>query len=406
MKKKKEKNLFEKIDNAKGEVTIKAYKDEKLVYYDSGQNAVTNWMRQIILMLLTGNGFSSKGENTAFKNNIQHTPDNCRNSSVNISKPDRSNHSTTFNYDGYLMNNNQYFWDPLELKKFYTTSEMSENIYAWFPTKILFGTGREFNSWEELKALTETNYNSWYSQMLQLYGESEQSSIKAANNFNSNIQLPCNQYSGSLAQGISQGEGNIILCRTTNDPDPNISVQSTETGLNMNYGIVGAIKSPYFDEQDNQSTLNILEQFISEQGRLLQKEWRGVGRPAFIYFRTPTQSNDPELPTEAWDQVQGGIDVTLSRGAENPFLHKITFSVKLPQQTGTSYATKYYPYNGYNLKQIGLFNDSLFVYSPVGSGNQFAKYNMSHGTLLAKKNITPFFKTADLSINLTWVLSI
>ena len=73
------------------------------------------------------------------------------------------------------------------------------------------------------------------------------------------------------------------------------------------------------------------------------------------------------------------------------------------QSSGSSSIGKYYPFNGYTFKQIGLFNDALFNTDETGSTD---KDTMPCGTMLAIKNIQKFSKTADESVEFTWTLTI
>jgi hypothetical protein len=402
---KKNKELDERIADAKGEVEIKGFKNGKLIYQHNGNNVVTNWQRQAILCLMTGSVFSRNG-NISIGQDVSSV--GSRVSSQSINMPNFNNdppyHTPTANLDGYLMNDGQFFWDQNEVfQKKYSTSTIQQNIYAWFPTKVLFGTGKEYESWEVLRAENETEYSAWFDQMKALFGNGDDT--QASNNFNTNITgIGCNKYSGSLTQNIFSGNANTVRTRTVNDPDSNRILTSTAS-MNLDYGVVGAIKSPYFDSAI-QADQQMLEANISEDGRLLLPQFRGVGRPAFIYFRTPNDGGTN--PVESWSSPEGGIDVVLSRDSNKSYIHKITFSIKMPQQTGTDFAGSYYPYNGYSLKSVGLFCDALLTngVDASSSQNEYPYKNMSHGTMLAKKYITPFTKVSDTSVSLTWSLQI
>ena len=63
-----------------------------------------------------------------------------------------------------------------------------------------------------------------------------------------------------------------------------------------------------------------------------------------------------------------------------------------------------YQYNGYTLKQIGLFNDALMC-SKEGVESDLSK-KMPCGTMLAIKNIATFTKTADEELIFTWTLTV
>ena len=80
----------------------------------------------------------------------------------------------------------------------------------------------------------------------------------------------------------------------------------------------------------------------------------------------------------------------------------------MPAQNATNDAIgKYYPYNGYTLKQMGLYNDA-YLDPSMGNDNpdSYAYSNMCCGMLLALKNITSFTKTDDNEMTITWTLTI
>ena len=164
---KKSGNLSDKIASSlmDGYVDIKAYKvnnngTKDLVYHDTGDNVVTDWMRQTILMLLSGYCVTANGavgiEENKFKSTQPSVSEDC--------------HSTSNNIDGYLLNGEQFFWEydratckqPVSGNYVPDESALTNTpIFPVFPTKVLFGTGREFSSWEDLKSETSIAYPNW-----------------------------------------------------------------------------------------------------------------------------------------------------------------------------------------------------------------------------------------------------
>jgi hypothetical protein len=171
--------------------------------------------------------------------------------------------------------------------------------------------------------------------------------------------------------------------------------------MNKNYGVVGAIKTVYFEEADN----DLLQTTLTQEGKLLKPINRGIGRPCFIYFNTPQRDNKVY---EGWDQPEAA-EVSLSKDASANYLNKITFNITMPSQDATSNSIgAYYPYNGYTLKQMGLYNDAHLT-TTTNASNDLTSYpynNMQCGMLLAIKNITAFQKNADTEIRLQWTLTI
>lgn len=393
-----------------GFVDIKCYKvaddgSKKLVYHDCGDNVVTDWMRHTIMVMLTGSVFSKNGNSILSNPTAQSSRQSDTAFSMlgqtNVYHSAKSTTSTEKNLDGYLLNGKQYFFNADEITKKYSRPAESlenDNFYAYFPTKVLFGTGKEYSSWEVLQTENETANATWYTEMLNSYGGDV---TTAKNNFDANIDLTCNTFSGSISKNIYSGNGNITKMRTVNDPDSSSNIISTTSTMNKNYGVVGAIKTIYFQEEDK----DYLQSTLSDSGKLLKPVNRGVGRPCFIYFNTPQDSGKTK---EGWDDVSSA-EVALSKDNSSTYLNKITFSITMPAQSAAENAVgKYYPYNGYTLKQIGLYNDALLTtgVDSANDTNSYAYNNMKHGMLLAIKNITAIQKTADTEIKLTWTLTI
>lgn len=402
-----------------GFVDIKGYRiseDGKrtLVYHDCGDNVVTDWMRHAIMVMLTGSVFSANGRDSLDTATAQVS----RGSSASFTMPGQSlqyhqakstDHPFGKNLDGYLLNGKQYFYNAgvksspdQDLTEKYSQSTMADNKYAYFPTKILFGTGKEYSSWEILQTENEAANATWYTEMLNSYG-GDLSTAKA--NFDTNIDITCNTYSGSISKNIYTGNGAITKNRTVNDPDSSSSIISTTSTMNKNYGVVGAIKTIYFDEENDSA---YLQSTLSDSGKLLKPVNRGVGRPCFIYLNTPQITvGGKRTPKEGW--ADSSAEAALSKDSSASYLNKLTFTVTMPAQTAADNAVgQYYPYNGYTLKQMGLFNDARLTTGTDSSQdlNSYPYNNMPCGMLLAIKNITAFEKTADSEVVITWTLTI
>src|SRR5574344_349991 len=398
---------------ADGYVDIKVYDEssgsKKLVYHDTGDNTVTDWMRQAIIVMLTGGCFSPNGKKntsttteSATKTEQYSTP--CVDTTSNKIHA-KSSSSDGINYDGYIINGGQYFWDPKDFKGHYSSTTFTNDIYPIFPTKVLLGTGKEYNSWSELETECQGTYSTYYANMLTEYGGD---SSTATTNFDNNIATSdnsnnCNIVSGTISKGVYTSYSTTIQrARTVNDPDSSITTE-VSSSASKNYGVIGPIKTMYFSEADDESKLMST---ISDSGNLLLPTYRGVGRPCFIYMNKKNTSDDSY---STWDTSTSEVAVSANSGMY--YLNKITFKVTMPAQTDT-YAGTYYPYNGYTLKQIGLYNDALrTLHSSATTGETEGSIssvykNMPCGTLLAIKNMTPFSKTAGESVVLTWTLTI
>lgn len=409
-----------------GYVDVKAYKHEengekKLIYHNTGDNTVTNWMRQVIMLLLSGYSLSSYGTTAP---NATSVSNNILDSNL-YSKPDSDNHSDEFNTDGYCLNGNQYLSyfnnsntsdNSTVSENFYPVTNNNDiyganDMYALFPTKILLGTGCEYTDWDSLREFNETDNATWYADIVQQYGNGDVSTAKS--NFNKltgadgDNGYACNTYSGTIGvQGNYTGNGSMLPAVTVNDPDTTSNITSS-ADMAKRYGVVGAIKTLFLPSNASDTALGgtpLLETTISDSGRLMTGQFRGAGRPCFIYFRRSSgTSTNGDKPAD-WDKQTS--DVFVSKDSESAFLNRITFRVVIPaQSSGTAAVGVYNPFNGYTFKQVGLYNDAVFGTDTTKSPTKYSA-NMPCGMLLAIKNIQSFTKTADESIEFTWTLTI
>src|SRR5574344_1705026 len=131
-----------------GLVDIKAYRningEKKIVYHDTGDNVVTNWMRHVLMVMLTSSAFSKNGASvvsSAITTSAGSVANSAAFSAPGTATDDTIYHTDSKNLDGYVLNDNDYFWNSSELMEHYSKSTLSSNLYGYFPTKILFGTG-------------------------------------------------------------------------------------------------------------------------------------------------------------------------------------------------------------------------------------------------------------------------
>lgn len=419
-KNKEKKNTKEKILNSlmDGYVDIKAYKhdkngNKKLVYHDTGDNTVTDWMRQAIMLMLGGYPLSYNG-------NTEINSGPSKDDADQITKPNKEYHSSSssnsYNKDGYCLNGEQYLWNgenlkshyPIEgNKEYYNDTSSTTNYYALFPTKVLLGTGCEYTDWQSLRDINEEENATWYTNLIAAYGDGDEDNAEA--NFDSLLGLTgetdsykSNQYSGTVGmQGIYSGSGAMVRAITVNDPDNTTNISSSAE-MSKRYGVVGAIKTLYCPSSEDDCS-EYLEETVSDSGRLIKGRYRGAGRPCFIYFSRNDKKQSKKLD---WDELVS--DISVNRDSASTYLNRITFRIIIPaQSSGTGAIGEYSPFNGYTFKQIGLFNDARYNTgsSEVQPTTTIAN-NMPCGMMLAVKNIQNFTKTADESIEFTWTLTI
>ena len=366
--KKKYKELISKKEDDKeffpltlrGQIEIIGSKDGKVFHYDKGENTVTVWGKHAVMHLLTGDVFSSSGTSRLTGN---------------------SDHITDItNNDGTLLSGKQYF-DASSFPGTYSWWSASDSVlpsqpYSYFPVKMLFGTGFEFSSWNNIASTIGDNT---YTDIYATDGYN-------STNFNANISGAINTYSNIYASG------NITKTKTMND----IYAQALSTPVitETDSGISGAVKDGLYDSISGDS--GKLE--TADGNLFLRRNFRGIGKPSFIYAKRESRF------------YQTAPDIALDK--DDNFENKITFSAVMPEQTGTN-AGIFYPYNGFTLKEAGLFCDSFFFLentvpananaSDDDSNAEFDNYRkMPGGILFAKRYISPITKRHDVNIISRW----
>jgi len=364
----------------RGRLEVSAFKNGKQIHYDAGDNVVTIWAKHATMHLLTGEIFSSHGRQRSFL---------------------AANHEASsypgegVNNDGTLLSEQQYFADNTDpnfsLSTRWSESTVTPNgtigdntsdglIYPFFPSKMLFGTGFEWGDWASIDAEYQTVYdNQGWDQSI----------------FESNMNISENDYSNDTS-------GSAILPRRTMNDIYSGSL-SGEAIADTDFGIAGAIKDGAYSDSDlykanlvvGEATGPIKTEELDDGNEFLIKEWAGVGNPSFIYARRENRF------------FEGGSEVALSSDEGEDIENKITYTVVMPEQTGSN-AGIFYPYNGYTLKVAGLFCDARLVLGNVAaglSGTEAEVYeSMPHGIMMAKRYISPIQKSHDVSISSRWTL--
>lgn len=343
-------------------------KDNNIVSYQKDHNTITNFMKHEIIHLLAGDIFNDSApyedEDVTLYNSINPL-----------------NHTSTLNNDGMLFSQRPYFFDLQDANQKYkfTTYIESDNtgitsnyIYPRYPVKMLFGTGSEYDASQYSALTAEYGSNTAVNNILGYATEAD---------FTTNINLKANYYSNKF-----DNDSNIVKCRTV-QPKDTLALTTPVINSSSTFGITGAIKnSLIYDRDDEASNYN------SAQG-MANPEFRGIGRPSFIYAeRSLTSVREDDITS-----MPGYIKIGKSADTET-IENKLTFSVIMPRTNG------FYPYNGFILKEAGLFSDSLFK---VG-GTEVIGHSkkMPCGTLLAKRYISPVLKTEDNSIEFIWSIYI
>lgn len=348
-----------------GELEIIGRKNGEIFHYDKQDNKITIFAKHATMHLLTGEAFSQVGIS--------------RNMAAGYHGDTAGD--SFYNRDGTLISGEQYFLNatfpgPNDWWSRPVVGDSTTHLYPFFPTKMLFGTGFEWRNWN---AIGDSDYYTYYINT-DGWSESEFNNAtkeNAANNYSADYD----------AVGDS-----LNFTRTMNDIYS--GALNTPVITDSNFAITGAIKNGLYENSDSDSG-NLTT--ISGNHFSTQTHW-GVGRPAFIYAKRESRF------------YQSGAEVALN--FDSNVENKITYTITMPEQTG-AYAGDFYPYNGFVLKEAGLFCDARFrlkdTTPPNDAGsddsdlNEFDNYSsMSHGMLFAKRYISPITKSHDVSITARW----
>lgn len=340
--------------NIRGEVEIIGRENGKIIYYDKGPNMVTYWARHAVMHLLTGDCFALSGKKRAYT----------------------GSHSSSTNLDGTLLSGAQFFHDnagdPTYSDKFYwiETTSTPTKIYPFMPVKMLFGTGHEFTTYPDFS--TEDG-------LVDEWGSS--------GSFLSGISGNDNTYSNIFDDPSSQS-GLPKKARTVNSNTTDL--KTTPAITQEDVAISGAIKDGSLNYSSNLATMT---ENIAGTGVVLKSAYRGIGNPCFLY---------PKRGSVTFEDAVSQVMLTQEEVGGYNLETKLTFTVVMPEQTGSN-STAFYPYNGYTIKEVGLFSDAyLFLANDPNSYDR----RMNHGLMFAKRYITPFVKTGNSSFTVRWTIYI
>ena len=350
--------------NLRGELEVIGMIDGEIYHYEKQPNIVTKWGKHAVMHLLTGEPFSTHG--------VQRSRDTNDHTSSGIGEG--------VNNDGTMMSAEQYFSDTITDDDFFKLAQATTvnttvgdeedgNFhYPFFPVKMLFGTGEEWREWDEIPSerqgeLEEEGWN-------QPIFDTNVDPSDSDNTYS-------NTYSGTgLAKTRSVNSGDF-------EPKATPALTENETG------ITGAIKNGLYRNSTEDDDLID----VSTGAERLILENSGIGDPCFIYANRTSRF------------MQAGANIQLS--ADDLIENRLTFNVTLPEQTGDNI---YYPYNGYLLKEAGLFSDTLLtlgnqIPEPGGNLELYQAHNrMPFGKLIAKRYIQPVQKAPEGSITFRWTI--
>lgn len=402
--------------NMRGELeVIVKDRDGNVLSYEKGHNQVTNLAKMAIVHLLAGEvgvidppiySVSGTGNLRAYS-----LTDSQSGSTEIYSSFNPDNHSTATNLDGTLVSGEQFFFDGATYVS-KTTTELSQvnandvggkSIKFNFPTKMLFGTGVE--------AYDTTSMESAY----------QNTSLDVS----PNIMNALNGYTGSTIPENdffkycnSDEKENVLTnwysnsayrCRTLQP------ISATPIGTSPaadTVSISGAIKNCLITSTSDSSK-------YSTSSKMATANYRGYGYPCFIYAKRATG--------EFYDKSEGNQQVHYKMNDAlgiSVYETELVYTVNMPTQPVSSQSvSSFYPYNGWILKQAGLFSDSRYrlrseeasgAYTEEGfiekiktsaeeSEVQKTYRDSVGGQLLFTRNLSsPILKTPDNEIVFVW----
>lgn len=391
--------------NIQGQLEIFGTENGKVIHYDKGDNQVTIWAKHATMHLLTNENYTSHGTQR-----IMDSEDPTAHTATGVGEGT--------NKDGTLISGKQYFADNtgFDIDSKWSRSTITPDTYAgldaadvdannsggltvddlmypFAPTKMLFGTGFEWENWAAVTAYDTANSTTYANEYDDIYTDT-------ATSFDPMISDPLNVYSNTWS-----GAGNpLTQTRTMND-----IYSATLSGVvsDEDWAITGAIKDGTFADSATERAVifggdgsNVKTYEDGEGNEFLLKEYAGIGNPAYIY------------PTRDLRFFEGNTEIGLSADSTidpvGDIENKITFTVVMPEQTGAN-ANIFYPYNGYILKEAGLFADARLLLGNKDpstlTGRELDLYNvMPFGIMYAKRSISPILKSHGVAITSRWTL--
>lgn len=417
--------------NMRGELEV-IVKDREgnIVSYERGHNQVTKLAKMAIIHLLAGEigvvdsdvfSIEHSGESSDFQR--VYSLNDVVNSAKIFPRYERSNHTNSSNLDGTLVSGSQFFYDGDEYDNGityrltqvapYDASDHTLKLNFNFPTKMLFGTGVEAYDSDSLNNAYLTDFGQAISTSaaMRLNGYTLNPGEISAKFF-----AGCSSDGGDL-DGVSTQKklsnwysNGVYRCRTL---QPASSQQMFTTPINTDTSIKGAIKNCYITSTEDTDKYNATT-------KMAVNDYRGYGYPCFIYAKRSTGSfyNASEGNQEVYYQMNSALGST-------PYETEITYTVNMPAQpVNSSSISSFYPYNGWILKQAGLFSDSRFKLRSEDNKEESSVYKEEYflsqiagnesdnakiyrdsvgGQMLFTRNLSsPIMKTADTEVVFVW----
>lgn len=371
--------------NMRGELeVIVKDRDGNVLSYERGHNQVTNLAKMAIIHLLAGeigvvdSDVFSIPETSGVDFQRTYALGEATSPFAKITSSfTPTNHTQTDNLDGQLVSGEQFFYvganyvaERINQLSQITAKDISNDDLKFnFPTKMLFGTGMEASN-QDAVALEYRNE----------IGENlNTATICKLNGYSADTSLPTTFFNGcSYAADVIADSGtklsnwysnSKLRCRTLQPATPDALI-TTPSGSDTS--IKGAIKNCFITSTNDSNKYN-------GENKMAQPDYRGFGYPCFIYAKRST--NNFYVKGDGNHEVHYEMNDAL--GA-TPYETELVYTVDMPPQPVNSReVTTFYPYNGWILKQAGLFSDSRFR---LRSEDNSTTSEYSEASLLSKTN--------------------
>lgn len=433
------------------EVIVKD-RDGNIKSYERDHNQVTKLAKMALLHLLAGEvgtidsdvysvpeAQGGAGHNEAYMRTYKLSEDAGATKKQIMSGFKPNNHSAENfeNLDGQLVSGQQYFYDGLAIDNTSTTTRLSqvypsavgaqtgERLQFNFPTKMLFGTGLEEHNYNNV---TET-YKADFGTDVSL------SAIAVLNGYSAGTSDLQVMFKGCSAEADASYDitdsvtpekklsnwysADPYRCRTLQPASTN---QVLTNPTSNDTAIKGAIKNCFIETSAKDSGL------YNPTTKMALAPYRGFGYPCFIYATRNTKSFYHD--NEGNREVYYGTNSVLG-GDQKNYETEVTYTVVMPAQPVASDSiSTFYPYNGWVLRQAGLFSDSRYklrsiddtivdpsVVPPLSEASFLNGVNGSStdsenahtyrdsigGQMLFTRNLSsPILKTADDEVTFIW----
>ena len=414
------------------EVIVKD-RDGNVLSYERDHNQVTKLAKMALLHLLAGeigtvdSDIYSIPEAQDKQYRRTYTVNDATAKRQIVSSFTPGNHTSQKNSDGQLVSGEQYFFEggsylsgSTNLLSQVNPADVSGTAIKFnFPTKMLFGTGLEDHDTSSIPNKYSQDFGTQLSS----------AAILTLNGYSANSnEIPQSFLDGCSSDETVTGYTPDRLKRLSNwysaDAFRSRTLQPAsssplKTTLNSEVtAITGAIKNCFIEDSSADSNL------YNPTTKMALAPYRGFGHPCFIYAKRSTNSffdnsnGNRETYYAINDNLLGSV----------PYETEVTYTVVMPAQPVASDSiTTFYPYNGWVLRQAGLFCDSRYklrtvdkvsstaelsetsFINKIDTGDEEASNNAHNyrdnvgGQLLFVRNLSsPILKTADQEVTFIW----